>query len=187
MKQSTLTLLSAALTIVALGCGPSAAPPVAMASATETAVATPAPETLVTELYDQHARSESPFFQTKSRALVDKYFEASLGDLIWKDAVTSSGEVGALEFDPLYDAQDTDIKNFAIHPGTIEGDRASVLVTFENHGEKKQLTYALARLGEVWKITDISFGEGRTLRAVFSGNPPQSETATSGTTSGGNT
>jgi hypothetical protein len=46
----------------------------------------------------------SPFFPTKDHGLVNKYFSERLAQLIWKDAVSSRGEVGALDFDPLYDA-----------------------------------------------------------------------------------
>src|SRR5438067_9339682 len=72
------------------------------------------PDGLVASLYQAHRQKHSPFFQTRSRALVYKYFEKLLADLIWKDAVTSKGEVGVIDGDPLYDAQDTDIKKFAI-------------------------------------------------------------------------
>ena len=37
------------------------------------------PETLVAELYKQHDAKKSPFFQTKDRGLVDKYFTKPLG------------------------------------------------------------------------------------------------------------
>ena len=71
------------------------------------------PEAMVADLYKQHDAKKSPFFQTKNRALVDKYFTKTLADLIWKDATTAKGEVGAIDGDPLYNAQDIEIKNFA--------------------------------------------------------------------------
>src|SRR5437867_8570740 len=72
------------------------------------------PNELVADLYKQHERKHSPFFQTRSRAALYKYFEKSLADMIWKDAVTSKKEVGVIDGDPLYDAQDMEIKKFAI-------------------------------------------------------------------------
>ena len=54
------------------------------------------PEQLVSNLYRQHKR-QSPFFQTKKRALLDRYFEKQLADLIWKDALSARGEVGAMD------------------------------------------------------------------------------------------
>src|SRR5688572_2866905 len=41
-----------------------------------------AAEALVADLYKQHDAKKGPFFQTKSRALVDKYFTKPLADLI---------------------------------------------------------------------------------------------------------
>jgi len=72
------------------------------------------PEALVAPFPDTRQK-RSPFFQTRSRALLTLYFTRELADLIWKDAVTSKGEVGALDGDPLYDAQDFEIKKFLIH------------------------------------------------------------------------
>jgi len=79
------------------------------------------PDALVADLYREHNRKHSPFFQTRSRALLYKYFEKNLADAIWKDAVHSKGEVGAIDGDPLYDAQDMEIKKFAIDKATFAG------------------------------------------------------------------
>src|ERR1041385_7622084 len=78
-----------------------------------------APNTVVRNLYAARKRpATDPFFQTKSRARLNKYFTKDLGDLIWKDAVASSRskEVGALDGDPLYNAQDMKITVFRIKP-----------------------------------------------------------------------
>jgi hypothetical protein len=81
------------------------------------------PDALVSDLYKAAKQKHSPFFQTRSRALLYKYFEKSLADLIWKDAVHSKGEVGAIDGDPLYDAQDIEIKKFAIKKPKYEEGR----------------------------------------------------------------
>lgn len=125
-----------------------------------------APDAVVSELYKAHAAEQSPFFQTTDRARVDKYFEPSLASLIWQDAVTANGEVGAIEFDPLYAAQDMDIKNLVVSPAQIEGTNARVIVTFENFGEKVQLNYSLTLVGNEWKIADIAYADGPTLRQM---------------------
>src|SRR5205814_9430881 len=90
---------------------------------------TSSPDTLVRDLYRVHNQKHSPFFQTRSRALLYKYFEKSLADLIWKDAVTSKGEVGVIDGDPLYDAQDMKIMHFAIARPRYEAGRALVDTT----------------------------------------------------------
>lgn len=123
----------------------------------------PPPESLVADLYKAHDGKKSPFFQTKDRALVDKYFTKPLADLIWKDANNSSGEVGAIDGDPLYNAQDMEIKNFSIGKGDVKGDTATVIVTFTNYDQKQSLTYSLKTVGNAWKIDNISYGGGDSL------------------------
>ncbi len=120
------------------------------------------------ELYKKHNAQKGPFFQTKSRALLDKYFIKSLADLIWKDAKTANGEVGALDGDPLYDAQDIEIKNFKIGKAVIKGKSATVPVTFKNYDTNKKFVFSLVQENGVWKIKDINYGGGSSLSKIFS-------------------
>jgi hypothetical protein len=122
-----------------------------------------AAESLVADLYKQHDAKKSPFFQTKNRALVDKYFTKELADLIWKDATSSKGEVGAIDGDPLYNAQDVEIKNFAVGKATMGPDIATVPVTFTNFGDKKTITFSLKMVDNAWKISNIGYAEGDSL------------------------
>jgi len=121
------------------------------------------PNTLVAELYRQHDRKHSPFFQTRNRALLYKYFEKSLADMIWKDAASSKEEVGVIDGDPLYDAQDMQIRKFVTGKPSYENGKAKVNVSFENFGQKKTIVFLLVNGRTGWKISDIDYGEGRTL------------------------
>jgi len=127
------------------------------------------PNALVADLYRVHNQKHSPFFQTRSRALLYKYFEKGLADIIWKDAVNSKGEVGAIDGDPLYNAQDMDIKKFAIgEPGYGDG-KARVNVTFENFGQKKTIVFILVNGRTGWRINDLDYSDGDTLRGYLKG------------------
>lgn len=127
------------------------------------------PNALVADLYRVHNQKHSPFFQTRSRALLSKYFEKGLADMIWKDAVNSKGEVGAIDGDPLYNAQDMDIKKFAIgEPGYGDG-KARVNVTFENFGQKKTIVFILVNGRTGWRINDLDYRDGDTLRGYLKG------------------
>ena len=137
-----------------------------------------APDALVADLYKQHDSRKSPFFQTKNRALVDKYFTKSTADLIWKDAISSQGEVGALEADPLYDAQDTEIKNFKIGQAAINGNSATVPVTFLNFGKKHTINFLLKLENNSWKIENINYGDYNLLE-FFKENPSSNSKETS--------
>ncbi len=142
-----------------------------------------APDALVADLYKQHDADKSPFFQTKNRALLDKYFTKATADLIWKDAVDSKGEVGALGADPLYDAQDTDIKNFKVGQAKTTGDSAVVPVTFENFGKKQTINFALKQENGGWKIEDIKYGK-YTLLGLLKENSSTSSDDKSGSPTG---
>ena len=127
------------------------------------------PNALVASLYQAHNHKRGPFFQTRSRARLYQYFEKDLADLIWKDADTSrkKNEVGVIDGDPLYDAQDMEIKNFSIGKAKSEGGNASVDVNFENFGQTKTITFFLVNGKTGWRSHDIVYGEGRTLRSQF--------------------
>jgi hypothetical protein len=170
----TRFLCTAALTVLLFGCAAEERPPAPAAKPAPTTVApsatAPSPrdaEKLVAELYREHDAQRSPFFQTDSKERLDRYFEPSLADLIWKDVVESKGEVGALDFDPLYDAQDVEPKNFTVHPAQPDGTTVRVPVSFDSYGEKRQLTYVLTPAAGAWKISDIRYADGRTLRDVY--------------------
>lgn len=134
-------------------------------------------EALVADLYKQHDAKKSPFFQTKNRALLDKYFTKELADLIWKDATASKGEVGAIDGDPLYNAQDMEIKGFAIGKATMGPDIATVPVTFTNFGDKKTVTFSLKMENNAWKISNIGYGDGDSLLKWLQDTYPDSKTS----------
>lgn len=121
---------------------------------------------VVVSLYNQHKR-RSPFFQTRSRALLDKYFTRELSQMLWDDAHSSGDEVGALDGDPLFNAQDMEIKNFSIHEGTGGTTAAEVPVSFENFGKKHQIIFRLVPLRAGWRIADLAYDDGATLAGVL--------------------
>ena len=121
----------------------------------------------VADLYKQHDAKKSPFFQTADRGRVDAFFTKPTADLIWKDSTNSKGEIGALDFDPLYDAQDVDKKNFAVGKASVKDDRATVVATYTNWGEKKRITYLLKMQDGSWKIDDIKYQAGHSLLGLL--------------------
>jgi hypothetical protein len=113
------------------------------------------PETIVANLYKgAKAREIAAMSKTELR----KYFDKELADLIWKTANSDNG----LDFDILYDAQDTQIRNFRIGKAENQSPSlATVDVSFTNFGEKKEIQFLLASYGaEGWKITDIYYNQG---------------------------
>ncbi|MEO7970170.1 MAG: DUF3828 domain-containing protein [bacterium] len=123
------------------------------------------PDQVAADLYRQH-KKQSPFFQNKSRALVDRYFDKELADLIW-NMPNSPDEVGPLDGDPLYNAQDMEIKNFVIHKAMVNDGTATVLVSFTNIGKKQEVTFLLASRPAGWKITNIKYDDGTDLIGIL--------------------
>ena len=125
------------------------------------------PDALVKDLYARHEKGDDPFAKPEDRALVERFFDKPLADAIRKDAVDSKGEVGAMDADPLYDAQDFDIKKLAIGTPTVNGETAKVVVTFENFGKKETVTYLLSKKAVGWRISDIQYREGPSLLSIY--------------------
>lgn len=129
------------------------------------------PVTVVRNLYTAHKAHRGPFFQTKSRALVDKYFTKSFADLIWKDRIDAGKEAGYIDFDPLYNAQDIHIKNFKIgkaEPGEGNLKISHVPVTFNNMGNATTtvLFHLIQGKGGVWKIDEIFYPGDEAMPAL---------------------
>jgi hypothetical protein len=131
------------------------------------------PNVIVKNLYSAQAAGSGPFFQTKDRAALDKYFTRALADLIWKDAVSAGGEVGAIDFDPLYGSQDPQITDFTIMDTGWGGDskfgpadEAVVQVTFKDSGKERMVSFQFKQgKDKVWKIYDVHYrGGGEEVR-----------------------
>ena len=84
--------------------------------------------------------------------------------MIWKDLSTANGEVGAIDGDPLYNAQDTEIKKLLIGDAVIKGETGTVRVTFKNFGKKEAIDYSLKKTTKGWRIDDIIYNKDNSLR-----------------------
>lgn len=130
-----------------------------------------APETVVKELYKIHDQdlknSSDRILSGENRQNLDKFFDKTLADYIWKDLTTERDEIGVLDFDPFYNAQDFEIKKLSISKGKIIGSKATVVAKFQNFGAKVSLTYQLIRQNSAWKISDIKYADGSSLVGYF--------------------
>ena len=137
------------------------------------------PNVIIKNLYKAQKAGTGPFFQYKNRAVVDKYFTKGLANLIWMDAIEAKGEVGRLDFDPLFGVQDTTHTDFVIMDTGWGGDakfgpatEAVVQVTFKLNGKETMVSYRFRQQkNKLWKIYDIRYpgdGEDRFLKAILS-------------------
>lgn len=133
---------------------------------------TNSPDSVIRELYRVHNNGKGGVFEAKGKKYIYKFFDQKLADLIWKDiSETPEGELGNLDFDPLYNAQDTGITNFAIGKPVIEGDSSTVLVSFRNFGQRTRVKFEMHNGKEGWRIKNVIYGNDSDLVKILS--PPQ--------------
>lgn len=157
MKIKCLFLTALLLTVTTVGFAQS-----------KKSTATITPEQVVKNLYAARKNPKTdPFFQKKSRALIDKYFTKNLGDVIWKDANKPGEGVGGLDFDPLFNAQDVKITNFVVDKADANG---VVKVKFKNMGVGDEIHFFLTKettQSKVWKIETIMYSSSDDLGAIL--------------------
>lgn len=115
------------------------------------------PDSVVRDLYRANKVKD---VAEMSKTQLKKYFDNTLAEKYWKVA---NGEDG-IDFEILYDAQDTEIKNFQI--GKYAAGRNGtgwVPVTFLNFGQRHKIEFQFARRPAGWRITDIRYDSGYTL------------------------
>lgn len=70
-------------------------------------------------------------------------------------ARTPDDEVGAVDFDPMINAQDYDLGEITISEPVLAGDRAIVTVGFDNFGTPQEMRFTLVEGAAGWRIDDI--------------------------------
>jgi hypothetical protein len=150
-RALTLTGLSAfAVSPFALAAPPAASDPVAIVNA----------------IYARAAKGKGDgggAFIIESKAAKAKYLSKALVALWAKaDAHTPKGDVGPIDFDPVSNSQEPDVKSFSVVAEKLEADKAVIAVTIVGHGAAREkaadntIRYNFVRDGGQWKIDDIS-------------------------------
>ena len=122
------------------------------------------PKDVVAQLYQAHRSKHDPLEETQ---LLSRYFDADLLKLYVRDEQEAKGEVGRLEVDPLYYAQDFEITNFTIAEPETVGGETQVKVIFKNLGERQRLVYVLTHTGSGWRISDVRYSDGSSLKKIL--------------------
>jgi hypothetical protein len=84
----------------------------------------------------------------------ENFYPTGLQKLFAIDAEGADG-VGAVDFDPIVASQDSDISKLAFGPPYFDGDKAVVVVTFDNFTTPISLTYTLINEAHGWRVDDI--------------------------------
>ena len=126
----------------------------------------PSPKDVVAQIYQAHRSKHDPLNEPQ---LLSHYFDAELVKLYLKDRREAKGEVGRLDGDPLYNAQDTEITDFSISAPRTTGRETQVTVRFKNIGKPARVEYVLGRTAEGWRISDIRYDDGSSLKKILKG------------------
>ena len=138
------------------------------------------PVAIVTAIYARAAKGKGDSgggFVTENKAAKAKYLSKSLISL-WAqaDAHTPKGDVGPVDFDPVTNSQEPDVKSFKVVAEKLEGDTAVIAVTIVGRGAPRAqsvdntIRYNFVRETGQWKIDDISGasdGEAWSIRGML--------------------
>ena len=137
------------------------------------------PVAILTAIYTRAAKGKGDgggAFIIETKAAKAKNLSKSLV-MLWAkaDAHTPKGDVGPVDFDPVTNSQDPDVKSFKIDAERLEADKATIAVTITGHRNDRKpadevVRYEFVREANSWKIDDIkgsSDGEAWSIRKML--------------------
>jgi uncharacterized protein DUF3828 len=124
------------------------------------------PAGIITAIYTRVAKGKGDSggnFVIDGKAARSKYLSNSLVALWAKaNARTRRGDGGPVDFDPVTNSQDPDVKSFEVAAEKQGADKATVAVTIESHqrdaranAADKTIRYDFVHEAGQWKIDDI--------------------------------
>ena len=138
------------------------------------------PVAVLTAIYTRAAKGKGDgggAFIIENKAAKSQYLSKALVALWAKaDAHTPKGDVGPVDFDPVTNSQEPDIKSFKVVTEKSEADKAVIAVTFTGRNAParkptdRTVRYDFVREAGTWKIDDIkgaSDGEPWSIREML--------------------
>lgn len=137
------------------------------------------PVAILTAIYTRAAKGKGEgggAFIIENKAAKAKYLSKALVALWAKaDAHTPKGDVGPVDFDPVTNSQEPDVKSFKVDAEKMEADKATIAVTITGHRNDRKpadliVRYDFVREANSWKIDDIkgsSGGEAWSIRRML--------------------
>ena len=124
------------------------------------------PAGILTAIYTRVAKGKGDgggTFVIQTKASRTKYLSNALAALWTKaDARTRKGDGGPVDFDPVTNSQDPDVKSFKLAAKKQVADKATVAVTIESHQREpranpadRTIRYDFVHEAGQWKIDDI--------------------------------
>jgi len=127
------------------------------------------PEDFIRSLYRFHQPGKDTPFWFDDKRTLSKYFDKELTTLFIKDDECKKREQGVcnLDFDPIYDGQDLEKETTNLQIAAVVGQPDLFKVTFTNLGTRT-LVYGLTNTPSGWRISDIKYPEGPSLKEILS-------------------
>jgi hypothetical protein len=138
------------------------------------------PVAIVTAIYTRAAKGNGDgggAFVIENKAAKANYLSKSLVALWAKaDAHTPKGDVGPVDFDPVTNSQEPDVKSFTVTMEKREADKAIIAVTLASRGAPRAkpadntIRYNFVHDDGQWRIDDISGtsdGEAWSIRGML--------------------
>jgi hypothetical protein len=138
------------------------------------------PVAIVNAIYARAAKGRGDgggAFIIENQVAKAKYLSKSLVELWAKaDAHTPKGDVGPVDFDPVTNSQEPNVKSFKLVPEKLDPDKAVIAVIIAGRGAPRAksvdntIRYSLVRDDGQWKIDDISGasdGEAWSIREML--------------------
>jgi hypothetical protein len=139
------------------------------------------PRSIVNAIYTRAARGKGDGgggFLIGNKSARARNLSQSLATLwLRADAHTPKGDVGPVDFDPVTNSQEPDVKSFTMATETFNSDRATIAVTITGYNAPRSnpadavVRYDFVREGAQWKIDDIrgaSDGKPWSIREMLS-------------------
>ncbi|MBR1127800.1 DUF3828 domain-containing protein [Bradyrhizobium iriomotense] len=137
------------------------------------------PVAILTAIYTRAGKGKGDGgggFVIENKAAKAKYLSKALVALWAKaDAHTPKGDVGPVDFDPVTNSQEPDVRSFKVDTEKTEADKATVAVTITGHRNDRKpsdliVRYDFVREAGSWRIDDIrgaSDGEAWSIRKML--------------------
>jgi hypothetical protein len=120
------------------------------------------PAAIITAIYTRVAKGKGGGgFVIENKAAKTKYLSKELIALWAKaDAHTPKGDIGPVDFDPVTNSQESDVKSFKVVTEKLEADKAAIAVTIigtrpRAKAADQTVHFDFVREGDKWKIDDI--------------------------------
>ncbi|MDR3497557.1 MAG: DUF3828 domain-containing protein [Ancalomicrobiaceae bacterium] len=121
------------------------------------------PEVIVRNLYERYAAEAYDYLDDKLRS---RYFTKAMSQLIGKVfAKSKQDDVPGIDYEPLIDGQDGEVKGLAIVVTSESPAKATVEARFTSVDDKITVTFDFVSEAGGWKIDDIR-GKDSSLKEI---------------------